>query len=323
KTSVTVEANLAIKVQAGTALWEMVPSSASDMLVRSGGQDLYLRLADARKINVTPYDTGFKKGIKISLSGWRAAGAPNNAADLDVKLFLTVCLEGRDEELVFDAAASEGQAVIRQLDWPTALDARDIDYTVLSNGRGNLLPRNWPREFNPIRGTTPAGRLAPTDSSEVQSNVIESWSMAWWGFQKGPSAMMLIVETPNDAAYQFQHPAGGPTVIGPRWRAQLGRLGYPRTARMCFFSNGNYVDMARRYRRHVIDTGLFVSLKEKISRTPVVADLIGAPQTRISILKNMNPESDRYDSKDVSKNYALTSFDDRARQLRELKASGV
>jgi len=32
---------------------------------------------------------------------------------------------------------------------------------------------------------------------------------------------MVIVETPDDAAYQFSHPAGGPTVIGPRWRPQL------------------------------------------------------------------------------------------------------
>src|SRR5215831_15399655 len=72
KTSVTVdEADLTVRVHAETALWEMRPSSPKEMLVRSGGQDFYLRLADARNIAITPYDTGFKKGIKISLSGWR------------------------------------------------------------------------------------------------------------------------------------------------------------------------------------------------------------------------------------------------------------
>ena len=40
--------------------------------------------------------------------------------------------------------------------------------------------------------------------------------------------MMVIIETPDDAAYQFEHPAGGPTVIGPRWRETLGHLGYLR-----------------------------------------------------------------------------------------------
>lgn len=134
---------------------------------------------------------------------------------------------------------------------------------------------------------------------------------------------MIIIETPDDAAYQFEHRAGGPTVIGPRWRATLGRFKYPRTARMAFFHGGNYVQMAKRYRRYVMNTGLFVSLTEKMARTPALKDLIGTPQTRASILRNLKPESDRYDVKDASKNYSLVTFDERARQLRELKAKGI
>ena len=317
------EVDLALKVQADAANWTMSPSTAKDMLVKSKGEEFYLRLADAKKIAIVPYDAGFKTGVKITLGGWRNSGSRHKGEELDLTLFLIICLEGRDEELVFDMAADEREATLRQLDWPTALDASEVNYTVLSNGRGNILPRNWPKEFYPIRGTTPEGKLVATDTSVVQSNVIESWSMSWWGFQKGKSAMMVIVETPDDAAYQFNHPAGGPTVIGPRWRASLGRFGYPRSARMCFFTDGNYVDMAKRYRRHVMDTGQFVSLNEKIARTPIVKALIGTPQTRVSILRNMRPESDRYDTKDPSKNYSLTTFDERARQLRDLKARGV
>lgn len=313
RNTVTVdESDFAMKVQAGNAVWQMVPSSSKDMLVRANGVDTYVRLADAAKKTITRFDTGFKTGVKIVLSGWQK---------LDLALVLTVALEGRDEELVFDTVAQEHNAVVRQLDWPTALDARDVNYTLLSNGRGTLLPRTWPKEYYPIRSITPEGKIAATDHSLLQSNVIESWSMSWWGFQKGKSAMMIIVETPDDAAYQFSHPAGGPTVIGPRWLASLGRFGYPRSARMSF-SDGNYVDMAKRYRRYVMDTGLFVSLSEKIARTPGVKDLIGVPQTRLSILRNMSPDSDRYDTKDPSKNYSLTTFDERASQLRELKARG-
>ena len=311
-------ANLAINVQAGPANWSMLPSSARDMLVRSKGQEFYLRLIDAQKVAITRYDTGFKTGIKISLGQWRHQGS-----DLDLNLFLTVCLEGRDEEVVFDVAAGEHETVVRQLDWPTALDARAVDYTLLSNGRGNLLPRDWPKEYFPIRTITPEGKIAATDRSVVQSNVIESWSMSWWGFQKGKSAMMIIVETPDDAAYQFSHPAGGPTVIGPRWRATLGRFGYPRTARMSFVDEGNYVDLAKRYRRYAMEQGLFASLKEKIARTPSVKGLIGTPLTRLSILRNVKTDSTRYDSKNPEKNYSLTTFDERVRQLRELKASGI
>ena len=315
KTNVTLNENdLALNVRSSNAVWEMVASPANDLLVRSKGADLSLRLAEARKKTITRYDTGFKTGVKIVLSGWR---------NLDLSLVLTVALEGRNEELVFEAVAQERDAVVRQLDWPPALDARDVDYTLLSNGRGTLLPRTWPKEYYPIRSITPAGRIAATDHSLLQSNVIESWSMSWWGFQKGKSAMMIIVETADDAAYQFNHPAGGPTVIGPRWLAQLGRFGYPRAARMIFFAEGNYLDMAKRYRRYVMETGRFVSLAEKIARTPAVKDLIGTPHTRVSILRNMSPDSDRYDTKDPSKNYSLTTFDERAKQLRELKARGI
>src|SRR6266542_3789321 len=318
KNKVTLdETNLAISVQAGPAQLVMMPSSPRDMLLKSKGEEFQERLADARKIRIVPHDARFKTGVKIGLTGWQ-----HERNSLDLELFLTICLEGTDEELVFDASAREHETLLRQLDWPAALDARDVDYTLLSNGRGTLLPRNWPKEYFPIRSITPEGKIAVTDHSVLQSHVIESWSMSWWGFQKGKSAVMVIVETPDDAAYQFRHPAGGPTVIGPRWRAQLGRFGYPRTARLVFFEKGNYVDLAKRYRRYVRESGLFVSLREKIARTPAVNDLIGTPQTRVSILRNLKPDSDRYDTNDTSKNYSLTTFDDRARQLRDLKARG-
>jgi len=242
KNTVTLnETNLAIKIQADSATWATVASSPEDMLVKHRGEEFTLRLADARKRVFEPYDTGFKTGVKIRLSRWQRVNVPYQGPALDLLLFLTVCLEGKDEELVFDVAAQEEETRIRQLDWPAALDAREIDCTLLPNIRGNLLPRHWPQEYSPIR-TLKEGKVDPTDKSVVQSNVIECWSMSWWGFQKGKSAMMVIVETPDDAAYQFEHPAGGPTLIGPRWRVSLGRLGYPRTARFCFFKSGNYVD---------------------------------------------------------------------------------
>jgi hypothetical protein len=314
KTTATLSRrDLRLEVRTGAAAWSMVPSAAGDLIVRASGADVPLRLADATRVAIAPYDTGFSTGVKIELGGWRAQGR-----DLDVALYLTVALEGRAEEVVFGAAAREGATVVRQLDWPAALDARDIDHTVMPHYRGILLPRTWPAAFHPIR----AGTAWPNETTEIQSNVIESWSMSWWGFQRGRSSMMVIVETPDDAAYQFSHPAGGPTVIGPRWRASLGALRYPRSARMAFFEAGNYVDMAKRYRRHAIDAGLFVPLRQKIAQEPRVATLVGTPLTRFSILRNLHPDSARYDKSAPDKNYQLTTFDQAAARVRELKAQG-
>src|SRR5207247_3328335 len=74
KNTVTInESDLAMKVQAGAAVWQMVPSSANDLLIRSRGTDSSLRLADAARKTITLYDAGFKTGVKIVLSGWRHA----------------------------------------------------------------------------------------------------------------------------------------------------------------------------------------------------------------------------------------------------------
>src|SRR5258706_339535 len=164
--------HLAIEVRAGPTIWRMVPSGTDDLLVKFGGNDLALRLADAQKIEISPYDTGYKTGVKLSLSKWTNL-LPRRTNDyLDLTLYLTVCLEGKDEDLVFDLSADERQTLVRRLDWPAALDAHDIDYTALSNLRGVLLPRNWPRPYHPIRSSNPDGTAKTNDTSEAQSKVI-------------------------------------------------------------------------------------------------------------------------------------------------------
>ena len=308
--------DLSFTVRADGTEWRMQPSRAGDLRVKTPEGSLELRLADAAHKEVVRWDAGFKTGVKLTLSGWRG-----DASALDLTLFLTLALEGRDEELAFEAAAAEMAAAIRQLDWPGPLDASTVDYTVLPNVRGNLVPRDWPEEFNPIRPPRPPG--SPPDTTEIQSHVVESWSLSFWGFKKGAAALMVLIETPDDAAYQFRHPAGGPTVIGPRWRASLGRLAYPRAGRMCFFAEGDYVTLAKRYRRHAMESGLFVSLREKIARNPRVQSLIGTPLTRLSVLRNRKPDSQRYDTKDPSKNYELVTFDERAAELHELRSKGL
>lgn len=321
RVSVTLdEATLGFVVKAGDARWSFRPAAAPDLIVKAGDV-VRLRLADASRIAVAPHRTGFRTGVRLDLSGWRRPGAAAEAAPLDLTLHLTLGLEGRAEELVLEAVAEERDTQVRQLDWPGALDASAVEYTVLPVRRGAILPRAWPEAFDPIRPPRQPG--APEDRSEIQSHVIESWSMSFWGFKQGRAAMMVIVETPDDAAYRFRHPAGGPTEIGPRWRASLGRLGYPRTARMCFFENGDYVTLAKRYRRHAQESGLFVSLREKITRTPAVRSLVATPLTRLGILRNLKQDSQRYDRSDPTKNYSLTSFDERAAQLRALKARGI
>ncbi len=316
KNTITLnEADLAVSIQAGPVAWKMLPSSDHDMRLNAQGDAFYVRLADAQKVDISPYRTGFKTGVRIILEGFRDAGVRARGSLLNTRVVLTMCLEGRDEDLVADAMVNENGTAVEELNWPYAVDGRGVDYTVISSDNGTLVPRDWPRSYHPIH-------RAPGDHSFIQSHLIESWAMSWWGFEKGDSAMMVIVETPDDASYTFSHPAGGPTYMGPSWIAQLGHFGYLRSLRICFLPKGNYVDLAKHYRQYVMNSGLYVSLKDKIAHQPLVERLIDQPVVRLRVLRNVKPGSAEYDLQHAEKNYHLTTFAQDIQTLRDLKAKG-
>src|ERR1035437_7984132 len=88
------DSDLAVSIKNGSASWSMVPSGAKDMLVKTGGRGFYVRLADAKKVCIVPYNTGLKSGVKTSLT---AGPRGFFRKTLTLPLCLTVCLEGRDE----------------------------------------------------------------------------------------------------------------------------------------------------------------------------------------------------------------------------------
>lgn len=109
--------------------------------------------------------------------------------------------------------------------------------------------------------------------------------------------------------------------MGPSWIAQLWHFGYLRLLRMCFLPKGNYVELAKRY-RHVMNSGLYVSLKDKIARDRLVTGLINDPVVRLRVLRNVRPGSAEYDPRHPEKNYHLTTFAQDIQTLRDLKAQG-
>jgi hypothetical protein len=295
------EADLAVTIKSGPNEWAMRPSQPNDLTVESDGKRFDLALT-AGRMEVSRYDTGRLTGLKIALREFKQDGKP-----LDFALQLFMCLEGSSEELVCEVVPTEGTTRVKELRWPKAFQPNTVDATVIPAMQGMLLPRNWPNKvYLYDRMTYGRGLYMP-----------------WWGYEMGKSAAALILETPEDAGCSMEHPAGGPTLMETVWVHSLGKLGYTRRARIAFFDEGNYVTLAKRYRRYVIETGRFVSLKEKIARSPIVGQLIGTPVVHTSILYHTQPESSYYDKSDPSKNHVLVTFDARAEELRKLAAKGV
>jgi hypothetical protein len=294
--------NLACRLQTPVTVWRMVDSKDSDLQIRQDGKTMSLQLASAERKTVSSYANGFQTGLKIELSEFRHE---TNLLDLSLQLFLS--FEGSEEELVATLIASDGATRVLRCDWPAGLAEESFDTTIVPYMQGMLLPKTWPEKTR-LYDTMCFGR---------------GLYQPWWGHERGGSAMLVILETPEDGGCHFQHPAGGPTQIGPRWVHSLGRFAYPRRARLCFFDKGDYVDLAKRYRRHAITTGRFVSLREKIARSPAVARLLGAPVVHTSILYHIQPESSYYHPDDPSKNHQLVTFDARAKDLQSLATNGI
>lgn len=295
-------ATLEMKISSGSHAWVMNPSYDGDLVIKQGAAIIPLKLAGAGRKIISPYRTGFRTGVKIDLSDYRAANTP-----LDLRIQLFIGLEGRDEDLVCEILATDGEARVRECSWPAGLAAGSFDVSIVPFMQGMYLPKDWGKKvtlYDPLcygRGLY----------------------MPWWGHQQGEAAALFLIETPPDAGVRFDHPAGGPTRVEMRWLNSLGRWAYPRRVRVCFLDKGDYVALAKRYRRHVMETGTFVSLAEKIRRNPLVGGLIGSPVVHTSILYHIQPGSSYYHKDDPAKNHELVTFDARAAQLRRLAGLGV
>jgi hypothetical protein len=306
RTSVRVSLDtLSLAISTPTGKWTTRPSFDGDLALGDpqGRVEGTVRLASAARKTAAPYRTGFMSGLKVTLAGFRLADGRSSDAAFD--LFLG--LEGGDEDLVCRILAGDGESRVRELLWPASFESTSFESAVVPFMQGMLLPNDWPR----------AVRLYDPMSHG------RGLYMPWWGFSRPTGSVLVLLETPDDAGCRFDHPAGGPTSIDVRWVHSLGRWAYPRVVRFAFLDEGGYVGLAKRYRRFVVESGRFVSLREKLARNPLVAKLVGAPVIHTSILYHIQPQSSYYDKKDPAKNHQLATFDERARELEALAARGV
>lgn len=295
------ESDFSMSVKAGRTTWPLLGSDGSDLVIADGSERFGAKLTDAGKIDVSPYQTGCRSGIRIGLREFR-----HGDKTLDATLQLFVTMEEPGEELICEAVPTEGSAAFKEIRWPKPFEPEAVDQAVVPAMQGMLLPRDWPKKVW-LYDNMNYGRVY----------------MPWYGARIGDSAAIVIMETPEDGGFVFDHPEGGPTLLGLRWVHSLGEMRYPRRARMAFFEQGDYVTLAKRYRRYVMETGHFVSLREKIARSSIVERLIGAPVIHTSILYHTQPESIYYKKDDPAANHALVTFDQRAEELKALAARGA
>jgi len=288
--------DLSVTIEAGEAVWKMQPCGEDDLEVG----DRHLSLKDAKTLQVAEFNTGYSRGLLASFSDFPESGT--------LTVYCSIHLIGK--EILFEIAAEEKETKLGEVRWPKAIEygnQSSEDYSVIPFMQGMLLPANWPQKLKYEGG--------PCNSRFLY--------MPWWGQTRNGHGVQTIFETEDDAGAVYKHPEGGPTSFQPVWYPSMGSLRYARRVRYVFDEKATYVTMAKRYRRSVREAGRFVSLKEKLARTPALAGVVGRPVVHVGAMYHFVPEASLFNKEKIENNHNIHTFGELAEGLEKLKAKGV
>ena len=263
----------------------------------------------AAEITRAPFRSGVGEGVRTSYRGFAQDGER-----LPLAFDTLVWVENSTGDLRFEwIPIEDGGIGAEAVYWPGPMefcgDSADW-YTVLNIQQGLLVPNNWPVELGKIHFD---GQLCTAAAY-----------MPWFGQVRPGGGYIAICETPWDAAYQAEHPAGGPyTQVSFRWLPSLGLLTGRRIARYSFRGDCDYNDLCKIYRAYAKETGLLTTLAEKAARNPNVDRLIGAGVVHKGIKTHVSPGSLFYDPEHPEKNDCMVPFSAREAEIRRFHDKGV
>lgn len=299
------EENLRFTLYRDGTAWEWNPSY-EPYLEYQGGK---LRFKDAVSISHEQVENGVGTGIRSRYEGFRIG-----EVEIPYVFETYVWIERTTEDIYFEwiPVCEEGLRVDRVY-WPGEMafeEKKESWHTLLNLQQGLLIPNTWDTKLGEIFfggyfGT--AGGYMP-----------------WFSQIKEGEGYLALCETPWNAGYQAEHPAGGPyTHVNVWFEPSLGRMEYRRVMRYSLLGDCDYNDMCKRYRRYVNEQGRLRTLREKAARVPLVDRLVGCSFIHTGIKTNVREDSDFYDKENPEKNNHLTTFEEREVQMRELHKAGV
>ncbi|MCD7739546.1 MAG: DUF5696 domain-containing protein [Lachnospiraceae bacterium] len=290
--------NLLYTIEAAGHIWQQDESFCPHFCLKDGGK-LVFRGADV--IRHEYKKSGVGEGI-LSHFEWDFFSIETLA-----------WIEYVTEEVHFELIPGEGELPFTQVYWPGCFSFEKKSraaYTVMPVLQGLLIPNTWENEV----------RKLPFDGQFCSSGAY----MPWFGQVEEGRGYMAICETPWDAGYSIDHPAGGPyTHVYPYFLPSLGKFSYRRSLRYVFLKKCDYNDLCKVYRSYAIETGLLTTLKEKAARNPLVDELIGAVIVHKGIKTHVSPDSVFYDREQPEKNDVLIPFSARTREILHYHQKGV
>lgn len=276
-------------------------------------KDPYVSLKDGKKLLFTDaatrkteaYPCGVGDGILATFSDF-----PENSISFALYLWVEESIGRLHAEWV---PYTESEAAVQQVAWPQpfASFAPGEGYAVMNLMNGKLIPDDSEEEIHPCMSRMFLAR--------------EGYMPFWGQVGEGGSGYLAIVETPWDAAYQYDHMPKSPTVVGMLWLPSLGKMDYRRKIAYDFYEAGaDYVRMCKDYRQYTVEHGHFVSLKEKIIKNPLVGKMVGGAVVHTPMIcVHIQPGTHYYDADHPEKNDRVIPFSDMAQKIERLHDLGV
>lgn len=267
-------------------------------LETANGQQIQSNLSTAAEIVV---DRQSDTTAKITFHRPATGAGERLAAEIVTRL--TTPEEGGFRIEVLSVELGEKLSFV-ELEYPARLGAlkTDVDdgYLVIPYWQGSLVPSTTGNFKKIPRVPFWAWDDMPWRDPGLIDLPTYEWqgiSMPFYGVVNGKSAWVGIFETEQDvgircvlnANLQQKYDRVGKVtpfeqrlaVCSPYWRAEKGQFAYPRSMTIQLLPDGDYVDIAKKYRTVAKNKGLAISLDEKIDRNPNIDKIIGAPLVNV------------------------------------------
>lgn len=264
---------------------------------------------DARSVSHELFRNGVGTGIRSCFEGFETNGTvrPYSFETL-------IWIEAVSGDIRFEwlPLCEEGLSV-KKVRWPGEMSFEKASrswYSILNHQQGLLVPNDWETALDHV----------------VFNGFFETAGayMPWFGQVKDGEGYIAICETPWNAGYTAEHPAGGPySHVGVYYEPSLGKMDYRRVLRYTLLSDCDYNDLCKVYRAYVRETGHLRTLAEKAAQNPSVDRLIGCSFVHTGIKTVVQPDSDFFDPENPEKNNHCTPFSKRTEEVKLLHSMGV
>lgn len=296
--------NLTIDFDTSTGIWCIKTPKKIWTTTMPGNLELHdqvINFNEASTITHDSYTSGIGPGIRSTYTFE------------DFSFQTHVWIEDITEHVYFEwIPIKENHDQITKVHWPMPFvfdEVKEEAITLIPYLQGLMIPNTWEHDVNPLHFNGQFGSSAAY--------------MPWFSQIDDKVGYLAIATTEWDGGYLIDHPQAGPTSIHTYWLPTLGKMAYKRVLRYHFYGDCDYNSICKAYRNYAIETGRFVTLKEKMIRNPNVSKFIGSCVVHKGIKTHIDPQSDFYDHEHLENNDALTPFAFREKEMRFYKEKGV